>query len=127
MSKKNKCIKCFVYLATYAEERYVKEKEDKQLKYLYEYANAHNLKICKVFRRGIAGQYETNRQYNNLVHRIQSGEAECLLIANMGAISHNIEDAYLKVGKMIAAGGQIFSVDEGHLDLELVKLGGLSE
>ena len=120
MSKKRrKPLGCFVYLSTQADERMVDEKERKQLRYIREYAKAHNIQIVKVFRRGILGQNEVNRHFTALVSKIHRGEAEGILLANMGAVSKDEVDADSKVGKVHAAGGQIVTVDEGFLDLKI--------
>ena len=124
--KNKKAIRCIVYLATFADEDNVDRKEEKQLKYIREYAAAHHLEIVKVFHRSILGQMDINRHYQSIVKQVQSGEAEAVLLANMGMISQNLQDAYSKVGQMIAAGGKVFTVDEGELKLNIAQIGGLT-
>ena len=124
--KAKKNIRCIVYLATVADENTVDRKEQKQLRYIREYAKAHQLQIVKVFHRNILGQMDTNRHYQNIVRRIQSGEAEAILLANMGMISQSLPDAYGKVGQMLEAGGRVITVDEGELKLNLAPIGGLA-
>lgn len=123
MSKKREKLRCFVYLSTQAEERTVEEKEKKQLRYIREYAKAHNIEIVKVYRRGILGQYEVNRHFNALLAKLHNGEADGILLANMGTVSTDEIDAYCKVGKVHAVGGQIMTVDEGNLDLKIKMAG----
>lgn len=41
-------------------------------------------------------------------------------------ISQNLQDTYNKVGQMIAAGGKVFTVDEGELKLNIARIGGLT-
>lgn len=123
-AKKN--IRCIVYLATVADEDTVDRKEQKQLRYIREYAKAHQLQIVKVFHRSVLGQMDTNRHYQNIVRRIQSGEAEAILLANMGMISQSLPDAYGKVGQMLEAGGRVITVDEGELKFNLAPIGGLA-
>lgn len=53
--KAKKNIRCIVYLATVADENTVDRKEQKQLRYIREYAKAHQLQIVKVFHRSILG------------------------------------------------------------------------
>ena len=130
--KAKKNIRCIVYLATVADENTVDRKEQKQLRYIREYAKAHQLQIVKVFHRSILGQMDMNRHYQNIVRRIQSGEAEAILLANMtlGDHSHicqqSLPDAYGKVGQMLEAGGRVITVDEGELKLNLAPIGGLA-
>lgn len=119
MKKKGRKLRCFVYLSTKADERTVEEKEKKQLRYIREYAKAHNIEIVKIFRRGILGQYEVNRHFNALLAKLSDKEADGILLANMGCISAGEVDAYCKVGKVHAVGGQIVTVDEGNLDLNI--------
>ncbi len=121
--KKRKKLRCFVYLSTQAEEWLVEEKERKQLRYIREYAKAHNIEIVKVFRKGTLGQHEVNRHFNALLVKIRTGEAEGLLLASMGAVSSDEVDAYRKVGMIHAAGGQMVTVDEGFLDLKIKMVG----
>lgn len=123
MKKKGKRLRCLVYLSTQAEERTVEEKEKKQLRYIREYAKAHNIEIVKIYRRGILGQYEVNRHFNALLAKLHDGEADGILLANMGTVSTDEIDAYCKVGKVHAAGGQIVTVDEGNLDLKIKTAG----
>jgi hypothetical protein len=47
-------------------------------------------------------------------------------LANIGTISVSLADAYHKVGLIIAAGGQMITVDEGKLSLNIKALGGLA-
>ena len=124
--KANKNIRFIGYLATVADEDTVDRKEQKQLRYIREYAKAHQLQIVKVFHRSILGQMDTNRHYQNIVKRIQSEEAEAILLANMGMISQSLPDAYGKVGQMLEAGGRVITVDEGELKLNLAPIGGLA-
>lgn len=119
MKKKGKKLRCFVYLSTKADERTVEEKERKQLRYIREYAKAHNIEIVRIYRRGILGQYEVNRHFNALLAKLYELEADGILLANMGCISADEVDAYCKVGKVHAVGGQIVTVDEGNLDLNI--------
>ena len=72
--KAKKNIRCIVYLATVADEDTVDRKEQKLLRYIREYAKAHQLQIVKVFHRSILGQMDMNRHYQNIVRRIRSGE-----------------------------------------------------
>lgn len=124
MSKKRrKKLRCFVYLSTQVEECLVEEKERKQLRYIREYAKAHNIEIVKVFRKGALGQHEVNRHFNALLVKIRTGEAEGLLLASMGAVSSDEVDAYRKVGMIHAVGGQMVTVDEGFLDLRIKMAG----
>lgn len=116
---KKPTMKCIVYLSTGAEVSVAKEKEVKQLKYIREYAKANKIEIIKIMYRGGLGQNEVNRQFENIVTRIKNKFCDGVLIANMASISRDVLDAYTKIGKVIAAGGHIITVDEGDLNLSL--------
>lgn len=116
---KKATLKCIVYLSTGAELSSVKEKEGKQLKYIREYAKANHIEIIKIIHRGGLGQNEVNRQYDSIVSRIKNKFCDGILLANMASVSKDLFDAYNKVGKVIAAGGHILTVDEGNLKLPL--------
>ena len=101
-------------------------KEKKQLCYIMDYAKAHNIKISKIMHRGVLGVHPANKQFDMIVKSISEKEVDGVLIANMGSISTSIADAYNKVAKVISAGGQIITVDEGNLILNIKKLGGIA-
>lgn len=127
MSKKKiKKIKCFVYLATDADERTVEMKEKKQLRYIMEYAAVHSIRIVKVYHKDVMGQMVVNGHFRNMLQRLEKNEADGILIANMGAISVGLADAYYKVGLVVASGGQMITVDEGNLSLNIKALGGIA-
>lgn len=127
-SKKNqKPIKCFVYLSTDGDENTAPIKEKKQLRYILEYAKAHNLDVIRVYHRDVLGQRDVNGHFMMMVRRIRNKDAKAILLANMGAISTSIPDAYAKIGYVQEAGGRIFTVDEGELSLNLAEIGGLAE
>lgn len=124
--KKIKKINCFVYLAVDADERTVEAKEMKQLRYIKEYAAAHNIHIVKVYHKDMLGQTVVNGHFRNMLQKLENKEADGILIANMGAISVGLADAYYKVGLVVASGGQMITVDEGNLSLNIKALGGIA-
>ena len=93
--------------------------EKKQLNYIKDYARAHNIEIIGVVHRGELGPYEANRQFEYIIKRIQNGEADGLIVANMMVIAKDIPEAYYKAGRINAAGGRMVTVDEGVLRLKL--------
>ena len=60
-----------------------------------------------------------NRHFNALVAKIKAGEIDGIITSHMLAVSDGVADAYLKVGKVRAAGGHMVTVDEGKLDMRL--------
>ena len=125
--KREKTINCFVYLSTEGDINGAEAREIKQLRYIREYAKAHNIIIRKVFHRDVLGQYDVNIHFMRLTRRIKNKEAEGLLLANMSSISTSIRDAYDKVGIINSVGGVIITVDEGRLTLPIKMIGGLAE
>ena len=125
--KKEKESRCIVYLSTDGDINSASVKEKKQLRYIKEYAKAHNISVKAIYHRDILGQYDVNRHFMGIVRRIQNKEADGILLANMGSISTCLEDAYNKIGIMAAAGGYVVTVDEGKLSLPIKMLGGLAE
>lgn len=124
--KIEKPIRCYVYLSTNGDMRTSEFKEKKQLRYINDYAKAHNIKVSKILHRGILGVHSANKQFDMIVESIRKKEVDGVLVANMGAISTSIGDAYSKVAKVIIAGGQMITVDEGNLNLNIKKLGGIA-
>ena len=124
--KIEKPIRCYVYLSTNGDMRTSEFKEKKQLRYINDYAKAHNIKVSKILHRGILGVHSTNKQFDMIVESIRKKEVDGVLVANMGAISTSIGDAYSKVAKVIIAGGQMITVDEGNLNLNIKRLGGIA-
>lgn len=117
--KRESRLRCIAYLSVDGDERIIEKKEEKQLRYIKEYAKAHNIEIVKVAHRSILSQYEVNRHFNALVAKIKAGEIDGIITSHMLAVSDGVADAYLKVGKVREAGGQMVTVDEGKLDMQL--------
>ena len=117
--KKNNPMNAIVYLSVNGTEKTIDRKEEKQLKYIKEYAKAHNIKIVKVMHRNIMGAYVMNTHFQKMVEFIRNKKADGILICKMSDISENIEDAYQKIGKVIQAGGHMITVDEGDLKVPL--------
>ena len=121
MSKKKKIIKekitCMAYLSTDGDLYSAGKREAKQLRYIKEYANAHNIEIIKIMHRDILGQADVNKHFEVMVEMVRKGKAQGIILANMLAVSTSVPDAYFKVGKVRAAGGYMVTVDEGILGM----------
>lgn len=96
-------------------------RERNQLKYIQEYARAHNVEIVKIFHRNVLGQRDVNRHLDYMIRLIREKKADGIILANMLAISRDVPDAYYKIGKIKEAGGHIVTVDEGRLGLYIKK------
>jgi len=126
MSKKKKVIEdkitCVAYLSTAGDILSAEKREEKQLKYIMEYAKAHNIEIIRVMHRDVLGQAEMNKHFNLMVDMIKCGKVQGIILSNMMAISTNIPDAYFKVGKVRDAGGCVLTVDEGNLFMRIKEI-----
>lgn len=123
MSRKKKTYveptECVAYLSTTGPLWETEKREQKQERYIREYAKAHNIEVVGVIRRNGLGQGDSNEQFNKITQLIRQKRVEGVIVANMMAISLDIPDAYYKVGKIKAAGGVIITVDEGSLEMRI--------
>lgn len=96
-----------------------KKKEDRQLRYINQYADAHGLIPMKIVRKSCFAPYVVNQMYSRCIDWMQQGKAEAILVANMEYLALDEEDAYRKVGQVRKAGFRIFSVDDGELKMNI--------
>lgn len=115
--KKKKVIECVEYLSVIAPIEKAYMLENKQRKYIREYVANKEYKIVGTMRRNGFSQRDVNRQWMELVSKIQNKQVQGVVIANMAAVAEDLPDAYKKVGQIIAAGGIIVTVDEGRLGI----------
>ena len=113
-------IPCIVFLATDEESfELAEKKEDRQLRYINQYADAHGLIPMKIVRKSCFAPYVVNQMYSRCIDWMQQGKAEAILVANMEYLALDEEDAYRKVGQVRKAGFRIFSVDDGELKMNI--------
>ena len=114
-------VPCVVYLSSNEESSFelAERKENSQLRYINDYANAHGLIPMKIVRRGCFGPAIRNKLFQECLYLMKQGKANVLLVANMNAISSGLTDAYKKVGMVQEQGFRIISVDEGELRLNM--------
>ena len=112
---KNVPVKCIVYISTVGDMQHVNQREQRQMKYISEYAKGNNIEIVKVLRRNVLGQLDVNKHFDLIVQMIREGFADGILIANMQFIARDIEDACKKIAKISKVGAAIYSVDDGKL------------
>lgn len=117
--KKEPPVEVVAYLSTTGPLWEIEKREQKQERYIRDYAKAHNIDIVGVVRRNGLGQGDVNEQFNKITHLIRQKRVEGIIVVNMMAISTDIPDAYYKVGKVKAAGGVIITVDEGELGMNV--------
>lgn len=97
----------------------IKKLELQQEAYIRKYAKAHGVKVAGVIRGSGQGQYEINRKFSRAVELIRKGKVQGIITINMRMLSSDLVDAYCKVGKVRSAGGEMITVDEGRLRLEI--------
>lgn len=118
--KKEPRYECIAYLSVEAELDKVDRLEDKQLKYIKEYAKAHNILIVGVMRRHGFSMNDVFRNFRQIAYLIGKKRVEGVIVAGMQYVSSDLEDAYYKIGMIKAAGGQFITVDEGNLGMDIV-------
>lgn len=116
--KKEKRISVVAYLSTDGNMYSALGKEKKQLRYIKEYANAHNIHIVKIMNRDIANNRDVIKHFKTIAGLVAADNVvDGVIVANTAAVSVSIADAYYKVGLVVEAGGVFVSVDEGRLSL----------
>ena len=119
--KNEKPIKCIAYLSVKDELRNVERAENRQFRYLREYAEAHHIHISQVLRRKGMGQAVVNAQWLSMIAMIRQGIVEGILIAGTEAVSASVPDSFYKIGQVCEAGGIVVTVDEGRLGLTIKR------
>ena len=108
---------CFRFQILEAEK--IEHLERRQEKLIREYAKKHGIRIVDVvYCRGL-GQFCVNQKFNDIVAMIQKGRVQGLIVNDMKTISAGLADAYGKVGKVRSAGGEMITVNEGSLKLNI--------
>lgn len=111
---------CIAYLSVEADLDKVDRLEDKQLKYIKEYAKAHNILIVGIMRRHGFSMNDVFRNFKQIASLIGKKRVDGVIVAGMKYVSSDVEDAYYKIGMVKAAGGQFVTVDEGNLGMNIV-------
>lgn len=125
MSRKKKEqleIKCIAYLSTEGDLYRTEKSENRQLRYLNDYAKAHGIDICRVVHRNGMGQVIVNKHWEYMAAMIKKGIVDGVLIVNTEAVSASVPDAFYKVGQIHEAGGIVVSVDEGRISMPIRKM-----
>lgn len=117
MAKKKS--KYIVYLSVSGSPEDVGRKEDKQLRYINDYARSRGIQIVEVVRRNGMSGYEMNRQFAKMAAQIAKKKADGVLITKTSVVADTIEQAYMRAGQIAAAGGRLVTVDEGELSFNL--------
>ena len=123
-------IPCIIFLSSDEHDSFdrAEEKENRQLRYINEYADAHGLLPVRIVRRGCMGQRICNDMFKRCIWYMKKGRPKAILVANMALISSSEADAYFKIGMVRECGFQIFSVDDqGKLELGLIGFGGMDK
>ena len=116
--KKEKKRFCIAYLCATGKMHQIQRKEDKQERYIREYAAAHNIEIVRVLRKDVLGMSMVSEHFGMMAYFIQKGRADGVIVSNMEEVSTSLSDAYEKIGVIREAGGEIISVDQRNLAME---------
>ena len=122
MRKKIRKMDCIEYLSVQAPLEKVNMLEDKQSRYIHEFAKRSEFHIVGKIRRNGFSQRDVDRQWMQIVNMIRKKQISGVVVANMAAVSSSLADAYYKVGLIIEAGGVVATVDEGRLDMHIKEV-----
>ena len=122
MRRKIKKMDCIEYLSVQAPLEKVNMLEDKQSRYIHEFAKRSEFHIVGKIRRNGFSQRDVDRQWMQIVNMIRKKQISGVVVANMAAVSSSLADAYYKVGLIIEAGGVVATVDEGRLDMHIKEV-----
>ena len=121
MSRKQKELRvdCLAYLSTEGDPEKAEIFENRQARYIHEYARAHNVNVVGIIRRNALGMSAVNRQFRQMAEMITHKKVDGVIAANMALVSKDMEDGDRKVGMICAAGGVMITVDEGRLGMNI--------
>lgn len=122
MRKKIRKMDCIEYLSVQAPLEKVNMLEDKQSRYIHDFAKRSEFHIVGKIRRNGFSQRDVDRQWMQIVNMIRKKQISGVVVANMAAVSSSLADAYYKVGLIIEAGGIVATVDEGRLDMHIKEV-----
>lgn len=122
MRRKIKKLDCIEYLSVQAPLEKVNMLEDKQSRYIHDFAKRSEFHIVGKIRRNGFSQRDVDRQWMQIVNMIRKKQISGVVVANMVAVSSSLADAYYKVGLIIEAGGVVATVDEGRLDMHIKEV-----
>ena len=81
---------CIAYLSVEADLNVVDRLEDKQLKYIKEYAKAHNIKVVGVMRRHGFCMNDVFRNFKQIALLIGKKRVQGVIVAGMKYVSSDI-------------------------------------
>lgn len=122
MRKKIRKMDCIEYLSVQAPLEKVNMLEDKQSRYIHDFAKRSEFHIVGKIRRNGFSQRDVDRQWMQIVNMIRKKQICGVVVANMAAVSSSLADAYYKVGLIIEAGGVVATVDEGRLGMHIKEV-----
>ena len=122
MRKKIRKMDCIEYLSVQAPLEKVNMLEDKQSRFIHDFAKRSEFHIVGKIRRNGFSQRDVDRQWMQIVNMIRKKQISGVVVANMAAVSSSLADAYYKVGLIIEAGGVVATVDEGRLDMHIKEV-----
>ena len=79
-------IMCIAYLSAEGDLYSTQEKENKQLRYLRQYAKANHVDICLVARRNGMGQAMVDKHWKTMAELIEKGKADGIDCEYRGSI-----------------------------------------
>ena len=116
---RRKKTKAIAYLAADAFSKRDEIKKAKQLKYIREYAKAHNLQIVKIVDISYLGKSMRREQIRKISNDIFLRKADAMIVTKVSVIADNIVEVYKIAGYLASVGGRLITVDEGELFLNI--------
>lgn len=117
MNKKK--VRTIAYLGADAFTKGDEIKKAKQLKYISEYAKAHNLHIVKIVDTSYLGKTMRRNQVKQITEDIFNRKAEAMIVTKTQIIADDIAEAYAIAGNIASVGGRLITVAEGILCLNI--------
>ena len=96
MRKKIRKMDCIEYLSVQAPLEKVNMLEDKQSRYIHDFAKRSEFHIVGKIRRNGFSQRDVDRQWMPIVNMIRKKQISGVVVANMATVSSSLADAYFE-------------------------------
>ncbi len=121
---KKPAIRCIEYLSVPDVLEDAESYENRQRKYIRQYAAANGCQIVGTVRRHGFGPNFVKKQWEHIAKLICCGKADGVIVANMALVAKDLPDAFYMLGLIMEADGVLVSVDDGKLSY---KIGGFED
>lgn len=91
-----KKVRCIVYISTVGDMQHVNQREQRQMRYISEYANGNNIEVVKVMRRNVLGQLDVPLDINAIRETLSE-----MLSFKSAYVDHEIIERFVSRIKVI--------------------------